>query len=313
MQPLDLVALSNMRVAIAGAGDMAKYFTEELLAIGHEVVVLSRSRKDWFNRDDIEFRQTDYSVESLVGLIEDCQGLVSGILDYSMNSATVHLALLEACRRSPQCKKFVPSEYAGNTDEYPDEPAFYAANHNPVREALRAQDEVIWTLFNLGWLTDYLVPASSRYIKDIGDYHPVDFHKGKITIPGSGDEPIAFTAARDGAKAIAQLMSLGKWEPITYVAGEMSSWNKVADILDKRGYHLKKSYRPVALLHQQVERAETEEQVIAAQYELWSVSGAGFLPQDKLKRQAETCFKGIKFRTIEEVMDDAVKNPGAAV
>lgn len=302
-----------MRVAIAGAGDMAKYFVEELLALNHEVVVLSRSKKDWFTREDIQFRQTDYSVESLVPLIEDCQGLVSGILDYSLNSATVHLALLEACKKSSHCKKYVPSEYAGNTDEYPDEPAFYAANHNPVREALRAQNDVIWTLFNLGWLTDYLVPAKSRYIKDIGDYHPVDFQKGTITIPGTGDEPIAFTAARDGAKAIAQLMSHDNWEATTYVCGETSSWNKVADVLDKRGYSLKKSYRPASLLREQVERAETEEQVIAAQYEIWSVSGAGFLPQEKLKRQAESLFKGLKFRTVEEVMEDAAKNPDVAV
>lgn len=59
-----------------------------------------------------------------------------------MNNVTVHLALLEPCRQSPRGKRFVPSEYVGNTDEYPDQPIFYAANHNPVRAALEAQSDV---------------------------------------------------------------------------------------------------------------------------------------------------------------------------
>lgn len=302
-----------MRVAVAGAGDLAKYMVEELLAASHEVVVLSRSKKKWFRRDDIQFRQTDYSVESLERSLEDCNALVSTILDYSMNSATVHLALLEACKRSPLCKKYVPSEYAGNTDEFPDQPTFYFANHNPVREALRAQKGVTWTLFNPGWLTDYLVPAKSRYIKDIGDYHPVNLHNNTIKIPGTGKEQIAFTAARDCAKGVARLVSCDDWEETTYVCGETCTWDDIADKLASRGYKLEKSYRPLELLQEQIDKAETEDLVVSAQYEMWSVSGAGGLPQQKLKRQANSFFKGIHFRSVEEVLNDAAKSPNTAV
>lgn len=302
-----------MRVAVAGAGDMAKYLIEELLATSHEVVVLSRSMKPWFDRNDIDFCETDYSIPSLTKILDKCDGLVSAILDYSLNSATVHLALLEACKRSSRCKRYVPSEYAGNTDEYPDQPVFYAANHNPVRKALREQSDVMWTLFNLGWLTDYLVPAKSRYIKDIGDYHPVNFETGTIKIPGTGDEPIAFTAARDGAKGVVRLISSQNWEETTYVCGETSTWNKIAAKLAQQGYSLRKSYRTHAMLQKQIETAETEEEVIAAQYDLWSISGAGELPQEKLERQAKSFFRGIRFRTVEEVMADASRNPDKAV
>jgi len=131
-----------MKIAIAGAGDLARYLVEELLADKHEVVVLSRSLKPWFQREDITFRLTDYSMPSLTKAIDNCEGLVSAILDYSMTSATVHLTLLEACKKSAKCKRFIPSEYAGNTDEFPDQPAFYYANHEPVRQALRSQKEV---------------------------------------------------------------------------------------------------------------------------------------------------------------------------
>ncbi|CZR67466.1 uncharacterized protein PAC_17365 [Phialocephala subalpina] len=298
-----------MKVAIAGAGDLARYFVEELLAQEHEVVVLSRSPQPWFNRPDISFRMTDYSVPSLVKELHDCEGLVSGILDYSMNNVNVHVALLEACRQSPKCKRYIPSEYGGNIDDFPDQPAFYFANHEPVRNALRKQTEVMWTLFNLGWLTDYLVPANQRYIKDIGDYHPLNFHSNTLKIPGTGTEPIAFTSARDVARAISRLFiaECDPWENTTYVCGEMTTWNDVAKLLERRGHKLRTSHRSVEVLEKQIADARSEDEVIAAQYEVWSVSGAGFLPQEKLKRQAEKYFKGLKLRSVEEFLIEAEK------
>lgn len=140
-----------MKIAIAGAGDLAKYLTEELLLAGHGVVVLSRSQPAWFMRSDITFRNVDYaSVATLTSALSDCDALISAILDYTLRFTTSHLALLEACQQSPKCKSFIPSEYAGNTDDYPDRPTFYYANHEPVRKALREQTEIRWTLFNLG-------------------------------------------------------------------------------------------------------------------------------------------------------------------
>lgn len=44
---------------------------------------------------------------------------------------------------------------------------------------------------------------------------------------------------------------------------------------------------------------------MAAQYDIWSISGAGLLPQEKVKRQAAKYFRGVKFRTVEEFLDDA--------
>ncbi|TVY44466.1 Oxidoreductase [Lachnellula occidentalis] len=296
-----------MKIAIAGAGDLARYFVEEFLADGHEVVVLSRSQKPWFQREDITFRITDYSVPSLTEAVHDCKGLVSAIADYSMASATVHLAMLEACKNSPKCKRFIPSEYAGNTDEYPDQPTFYYDNHEPVRQALRQQKEVMWTLFNLGWLVDYLISAKMRYIKDIGEFHPVRLTDNTMVIPGTGEESIAFTSARDGAKAVSKLFEHDSWEEMTYVCGETTTWNIIGKILRERGVPLKVSHRSVKELEKQISDAESEDKVIAAQYDIWSTSGAGSLPQEKLKRQAVKYFQAVKFRTVEEFLDDAEK------
>jgi len=300
-----------MKIAIAGAGDLAKYLTEELLLAGHNVVVLSRSQPPWFTRPDITFRTVDYSsVPALTIALSDCDALISAILDYTMRFTTAHLALIEACQKSLNCKTIIPSEYAGNTDDYPDQPTFYYANHEPVRKVLREQTDIRWTLFNFGWLTDYLVPTSYRYIKDIGENHPVDLTAGTMRIPGTGDEKVAFTPVRDAAKAIVRLFEFRDWDPIIYVCGETTTWNTVAEKMKGRVSGLKIIYRSKEVLEKQVADAGSDEEVIAAQYEIWSISGAGFLPQEKLARQQEKYFNGLKFRTIDEFLADADKEGG---
>jgi hypothetical protein len=294
-----------MKIAVAGAGDVAKYLTEELLLAGHEVVVVSRRRPEWFERSDIDFRLVDYSASSLVQALDDCEGLVSTILDYSMKFAAAHLALVEACVQSRACKRFIPSEFAGNTDDFPEEPTFYFANHEPHRKVLREQTEVSWTLFNLGWLTDYLIPTHLRYIKDIGEYHPVNLDNKTVIIPGTGDELIAFTSIRDACRALVRLFDYDKWDAITYVCGETTTWNKVAATLSKRIPDLKISHRSQKDLQKQIDDAESEDKVIAAQYDMWSISGAAILPQEKLKAQQQKYFNGLKFRTVEEFLNNA--------
>lgn len=291
-----------MKIAIAGAGDVAKYLVEESLLAGHEVVVISRRKPEWFDRSDVDFRLVDYSVPSLVQALNNCDGVVSTIMDYSMQFAVVHLALLEACRQSRTCKRFIPSEFAGNIDDFPKEPAFYFTNHEPVRKALREQTEVSWTLFNLGWLTDYFVPVQRRYIKDIGDFHPVNWDNKTVIIPGTGDELIAFTPIQDACRALVRLFDYDKWDTTIYVCGENTTWNTVAATLSKQSPGLKVSHVSQKDLQKQIDDAETEDKVLSAQYAMWSISGAAVLPQEKLNAQKQKYFNGLKFRTIEEYL-----------
>jgi hypothetical protein len=169
----------------------------------------------------------------------------------------------------------------------------------------------MWTLFNLGWLTDYFIPANLRYIKDIGEFHPVRLTDGEMVIPGTGDELIAFTSIRDAAKAVSTLFKQDDWEEIIYVCGQTTTWNTVGEIFRKRGNPLKISHRSVDELEKQISDVESEDKVIAAQYDIWSTSGAGSLPKEKLKRQALKYFQGVKFRTIEEFLDDAENLKGS--
>lgn len=300
-----LTNLFNMRIAVAGTGDFSKYFVEELLQASIEVVVLARGPRDWFTRPDISLRITNYTVSSLTQHLQDCDGLVSAIQDTTMSNVTSHLAMLEACTLSPRCKRFIPSEYIGNVDDFPDQPLFYYENHQPIREALRKQSAVEWTLFNLGWLADYTVPARFRYIRNIDAYHPIDFKTKIMTIPGTGDEPIGMTSARDGARAVARLFSLPEleWEQSTFVCGELTTWNRVAKLLAGEGYDFKVVYQPVEELEKIIKESSDEEAVVVAQFGIWSTSGSTEMPAAELAAHKKKYFQGIEIRNLRQLFD----------
>lgn len=151
-----------MRIAVAGSGAMARYISDEFPKYGHEVVILTRSWKEVFaSRSHIKQVVTDYSVASLTAAIGNCEVLISVILSYSADFIDVHRNLIQACLASPQCKRFIPSEYGGDLESYPDIPLFYYHTREPIRKALREQTELQWTLVSVGWLADYVVPSKN--------------------------------------------------------------------------------------------------------------------------------------------------------
>lgn len=119
---------------------------------------------------------------------------------------SIHVALLEACKNSKLCKRFIPSEWAGNIKDFPHLPRFYGASRAPFREVLAKQNEVEWTLVNQGWLMDYFLKASQTYMPAIPDEFPIDPNQGKACIRGTGEEPQSWTCARDVARAVAALL-----------------------------------------------------------------------------------------------------------
>ncbi|EPE03501.1 hypothetical protein F503_06674 [Ophiostoma piceae UAMH 11346] len=302
----------TLQIAIAAAGDLAKYMVEEFLAAGYSVVVISRSRKPWYERSDITFRVSDYSVPSLVAALSDCDAVVSTILDYGTAGVVPHLNILAACQQTTRCKKFIPSEYGGDTDRFPDIPLFYKDSHEPVRAALAAQTDVQWTLLGNGWLMDYFVPPSQRYIRDIGAYHPIDTATNTAVISGTGDEPICFTSARDLARALAVLVAHGDWDQATtFVSGERTSWNGIVKKLAARGHVLNVTYRS----HAELEKASIGDgdDAVIAQFGVWSSSGSCGLPVEQLERQRAKFFSGVRFRTVDEFLDDADKDESKEV
>ncbi|EZG01771.1 hypothetical protein H106_07841 [Trichophyton rubrum CBS 735.88] len=303
-----------MKVAIAGYGDLTRYICEEFVRAGHELVILTRSFKPQIENPGISQAITDYTTSSLKAPLAGCEVLISTIGDMSNAYTSVHHTLIQAFQESPKCKRFIPAEFAVNIETYPDEPGFYYAIHEPVRETLRNQTNLEWTLVCIGWLADYFVPSKNRYIKDIDECHPINWKANKAVIPGTGNEPVDFTWARDVAKGLASLIQAptGSWEPYTFMSGERSCWNDMAALI-------KEKYRPDmpiehVSLHataNMIKAAEDEDTLILADYYLLSISQACAIPQDKAKAHKEKFFPHIHFRTLQEGLSHFDEKPNS--
>jgi nucleoside-diphosphate-sugar epimerase len=321
-----------MRIAIAGPGCFGRHLIEELTRVDIEVVVLTRSHKVFLDGKSgvIEQRITDYSSPTeLAKQIQDCDALVSAIQDQSELYGTLHFALLEAVKLSPKCKRFIPSEYGGNTEELPH---IKHASYEQLKDALKAQSKIEWTVIATGWLTDYVVPTSMRYHADGGPFIPLDVTNNKINIPGTGSEPFAMTSARDCGKAVAALLkSTTKWNHYTYIQGEETTWLKVAELM--------KSVGGMPDLETQFQSADELQAIIAQGGTSWHEIGelvdtvstppadamapllamaAGFklmtltslkFDQEKVARDRKTFFGDVHFRTVKEALEFVKTNP----
>lgn len=168
---------------------------------------------------------------------------------------------------------------------------------------LRQQSDLEWTLLCVGWLTDYFVPSKNRHIRDIGKCQPISWVDNKIVIPGTGNEPVDFTWARDVAKGLAALVKTrsGSWEPYTFMSGERSCWNDLAKMIQQK-------YRPDSQIEhrslhtvaEMIKAAKNEDTLILADYYLLSISLACAMPSGKVQAHREKFFGGVPFRTLQE-------------
>lgn len=290
-----------MRVVIAGSGDLARYICEEFTKVGHELVVLTRTHKSQFELAGVAQFITDYTLESLSTALANGEVLISTISDWTSSYTDVHFTLIQACQQSPRCKRFIPSEFVGDIETYPDQPGFYYRCRDPIRKALREQKDIEWTLVAIGWLADYAVPAKNRYIKDIGDAVPINLADSRIVIPGTGNEPVDITWARDVAKALAKLVDAPTWEPYTYLSGERTCWNDVARVVkQKYGPDFTTQYRSLYDLVETVRTSKDEDLLLVVDQQIFSVCHASSLPEDKVRAHRQKYFPGLRFRTLQD-------------
>ncbi|KAL2813826.1 hypothetical protein BJX63DRAFT_442710 [Aspergillus granulosus] len=288
-----------MRVAVAGSGAMARYISDEFPKHGHAVVILSRTEKECFqNSAKIEQIVTDYLVPSLTAAIDDCDVLISVVLSYTAEFIDVHLNLIKACQLSRRCKRFIPSEYGTDIKNYVDIPLFYYQTREPIRQALRQQRDIEWTLVSVGWLVDYIVPQGNRYLMDAGEAFPIDLTAKKIAIPGTGNDPVDITAARDLATALALLANEPSWEPYIYISGEKTSWNKLAELVQQH-YHDVTDVQHIGLgqILQTIQTSEDEIEVLISHYKL------------VVQAHRKKFFPGMIFRKPQDLIDAAKEYP----
>eukprot|EP01119_Soliformovum_irregulare_P015644 TRINITY_DN4428_c0_g1_i1.p1 TRINITY_DN4428_c0_g1~~TRINITY_DN4428_c0_g1_i1.p1 ORF type:complete len:310 (-),score=68.01 TRINITY_DN4428_c0_g1_i1:11-940(-) len=305
--------MSRLRIAIAGAGDVARYLAEECRKDGrYDLVILSREKREWFADRQFEIRITDYSETSLTTLLQDVDVLYSLIHDNTPFFNQVHTAMLEACKKSPRCKRFVPSEHGGDIEKFPDHPLFYVPTHGAIREILRNQSEIEYTLFNLGWFMDYFIPAQNSYMKRLPVVWPLDIDARKIKIPGSGDDPLSFTWARDVARAMLKLVEAPKWEEYIYVVGDTLTWHQAIKLVEElKGIKFEVTYRSLDEIRQSIKDHQNDanpKDLWLAYMDLWNALGASAMPE-KAYHQRSKYFSGLHFSTVKELIESAEKNP----
>lgn len=307
-----------MRIAIAGAGCFAKHFAQEFTNFGHEVVVITRSHKQWFDGVPgvVEQRLTDYSsVDELATYLSDCDALISAIYDYTPSYPDVHLALLEACQKSPKCKRFIPSEFFADYKKTPD---FANPFIFPVLETLRAQSDVEWTVLAIGWLADYIVPSKNRFHVDIGTLHPLDHNTNTMTIPGEGNTPITMVAARDVAKAVAYIMaSETKWRSIIHIQGDIISWLDMAELVKKSGVipDLTVQFEDLAPLQKAFSTFEPSalDERIEALIKLFGPLGAATFDAAEVEKDCLDYYPEFKLRKVSELTAAVIADPEVIV
>lgn len=303
----------RMKVAIAGSGNLAQYICEEFPQSGHEVIVLTRTIKPLLERHECSQILTDYSQASLDEALDDCDALISTIVDFTTTFTDVHLKLITAARKSRKCKRFIPSEFAGNVQDYPDQPAYFVKTHYPIREALKAQTDLAWTIVCIGLLADYVVPSRNRHIMDMREGNMIDFGKRTFLVPGTGHEPIDLTSARDVARALACLINADNWEPYTYISGDRTTWQKIFGSIQQRYPDFNEVTQSTSQILESLKSAKDEQEALFAILLHFSISGAPTCPREQVHLHRKRFFNGIHFRSVNELLDLVASEPDVIV
>ncbi|TQV90345.1 hypothetical protein V2A60_004280 [Cordyceps javanica] len=322
---------SKTIIALAGAGDLAKYIVDAAVSHGNvQVVVLSRSSKDWFEKrsPDVSLHVTDYSAASVREILDATGATALFSVIHTFDAAVyleTHRALLEAVGRSRSCRRFSPSYYAGNIDDFPGVPRFYEDAHQAFhdemeRTAGRGGLGLEWTVINQGWIMDYVAIfeeegryGDKSYMKSAQTIWSINMKDWTATIPGTGDEPATFTAAADVGKAVVALGVTSKpWPKHTYLQGEQTTWNRLVKELetfyDRKLVDVK--YRPLDQIQNELQSLTSQDDlahVALLQTSEWIALGGQGLPQDAVLAQRDKYFAGIRFQTVEELLAASAK------
>ncbi|KAL3486976.1 NAD(P)-binding protein [Aspergillus germanicus] len=300
-------------IALAGGtGDLGRYIHEELVK-GSRYSVALLTRKTSALPPTLPHTTvytTDYAHSSILQILNTTKAtaLISTIRSDHADFLEPHKAMIKACRDSNSCKRFIPSEWAGDIESFPAIPRFYAKTRGPLREYLKSipKNDLQWTLFNLGWFMEYFIPAGKSYMKLLPGEFPFDLEKWTFTVRGGGDVLQSCTFGRDVGRAVAVLLGVDEWEPVTYVSSEWYTMNEVAAKLEKfYGRTFKRTHRSLEEIYAALAAAEKDpstDPLELAQIEQWEVSGATACPREKTLRQREKYFPKLKFVTIDEML-----------
>lgn len=180
-----------------------------------------------------------------------------------------------------------------------------------MREALRAQDNVKWTLICNGWFMDYLLASSKRYLRDLDRAWMIDLKEKKFDLYGDGSQKVSLTSARDVAHVMLALVEgdANEWDEYTRICAQAISYRELYDLLQKRnaGYTIKKvTFSEIinALTHN-----EDADDRILDELRIMGFTNVSYLPEAKCIGWDTGMLRGVKGRNIETLLNEAENNP----
>ncbi|KAI9698125.1 MAG: hypothetical protein M1836_004127 [Candelina mexicana] len=297
-----------LTIALAGVGDLGRYLLEELSSDDrYHVAVLTRQKDRKYDHPRITAHSTDYSEKSVFSILNStgAHALISTVRCPDADYVPLHQGFLNACSRSSNCKRFIPSEWAGNIEDYPHLPGAYGKSRAPFRQILREQSQgVEWTSFNHGWFMDYFVGEDKSYMKYLPGEFPITLKTWEYVVRGTGDEPQSWTCGRDVAKAVAELLVADEqWSPFTKERMKLTVVAISAGRPFSRRQRTKSDIQKSLQEHK--DKGDESEELALAEGEEWQISGATACPEEKTRQQREKYFTKVRFLSIEELLKKA--------
>ncbi|KAM0330977.1 hypothetical protein ACHAQA_003934 [Verticillium albo-atrum] len=303
-----------MKVAIIGTGSVARYLTDELLPHNHEVVTVSRSKKSWLDDLSIQQYAIQYTASEIAYAIKGCEAVICTVSSSSRELVQIHETLLAAINQTPTVKRLLPSVWVGNFEDVRDQPYNGAGNIQKIHELLTNQRTVEWTFISVGWLIDYVIPASQRYLPDGEGFWVQDAETKTFKFYGEGTQVISTVAARDAAAAAVRLLETDvAWEPFTYISGEQISWGDLWNLVKEYDPQYTKHRKTLSQSIEDLLQSKDDFAILSAAFDVMGFSEALRFPPERVTRHRELFFKGLRFRTIRELFEDAKGNPGKVV
>ncbi|KPI44120.1 uncharacterized protein AB675_6334 [Cyphellophora attinorum] len=299
-----------MKIALAGFGSVGRYFAEVIGLTSHSLVILTGKRKDYPGHQHLEQRVTKYTADDLESLLEDCDAVISTIAGPNDFFVRAHLALLEACTRSPKCKRFLPSEFSFNMKDFPDVPSYLSEARIAVRDALRSQQEVKWSIICNGWFMDYLLPSSQRYIEDLGPAFAVDANRRAFDYYGDGQAKISLTSARDTARVVLALIegSTDEWTEFSFFSAQTLTWDELYRLLKHHDATYQRKNVSITQAVQALVESRNEDDRIVADLRILGFTRAGEIPQAESLKWNTGILTSITGRDVDTFLGEAAEH-----
>ncbi|KAJ4162918.1 hypothetical protein NW754_014339 [Fusarium falciforme] len=236
--------------------------------------------------------------------------VISAIQVANEEASAAETNLIRAAGQSSSVKRFIMSGWGSLPSEMSPTSIFQKASLETLRKT-----DLEWTRFAVGYFLDcYSLTSLKTHLPPLS--FAIDVANKKAAIPGTGNEPIAFTYTYDVAKFVAAFLGEPKWDELTVCYGEKTTWNEFVKVAEEvTGSSFDVTYDPL----EKLQRGETTElpaqkaelalspfpealtRQLLALLGIWSVTGQFDIPHDG---SLNTRYPGIKPVTIREALQN---------